>query len=159
MNNKHISVTDNPSTNNEHNNRRFGEKSVPQLNLLVPLKKYNTIYNPIQTFEHLPPDNPLENNIMQNSDDTDQEPSEIISEDPNFTVLNSLLDHFNKQNNQLLKDKIDKKSKKLKIKYFTYSQNNKIQTFFINPRTFFKFFDYRFPYDSSFVKDDISENK
>lgn len=43
--------------------------------------------------------------------------------------------------------------KDLKLKHFYYNDNNKLQTYFINPKTYLRFNEIRLPYDSSFLED------
>lgn len=87
MNSNTPTGSGNRSTYNENPNRIFGEKSVPQSDLLVSYKKLNqpnqtnNVYNQINALENLS-NQPSE----QNTEDEDPEINES-----GFTVLNSLL--------------------------------------------------------------------
>lgn len=156
-NDKNQNDSDNPQIENELDNRKYGEKFLPNSdNQLIPHKKLNT---PL-TCNQPNVNNEMSNNYNEMMNDevieVSMETEEENDEDP-FHILNTLLSHINNKNNKMLQEKIEQKGNKLKLKYFNYNENNRIQTFFINPRTFFKFFDYRFPYDSKFISDDKSE--
>lgn len=66
--------------------------------------------------------------------------------------------YINKKIDKQHKNQLNKAlNKKLNLKFIAYNKANKIQTFFINPRTYIRFFEYRLPIESSFTEKNFTK--
>lgn len=134
--------------------RKFGSKSLPENKLLKPIKKINFFHEQNLNHTSFMPDNILHNNEYNNLDSIhiDSEKSDVEEQDCSaLQFINVLIKYNNIENN---KKKLLKQNRMLK--YIRYNDFGLMETKFLNPYTYFKFYDYRFPYNISFLNKDKS---